>query len=60
MKQCPRCAAMMVSCWPLRFYASTDMSEQTFGYACRCPSCGHYEDNRINMNRNAMKLAGVR
>lgn len=51
---CIRCASMMLKCKPLRFYASTDMSEQTHGQAYRCPCCGHFEDNRTQLNRNAM------
>ncbi len=58
---CTRCASIMFRCEPLRFFAtSTDMSEQTHGYAYRCPICGHVEDNRMRLNRKAMKLAGVR
>ena len=53
---CCRCASMMIISAPVRFYAaSTDMSEQTHGLAYRCPICGHYEDNRTRLNRNALK-----
>ncbi len=58
---CYRCASMMVTCTAVRFYAaSTDMSEHTHGQAWRCPICGHYEDNRMRLNRTAMKAAGVK
>lgn len=57
---CYRCSSSMIRCESLRYYASTDMSEQTHGQSYKCLSCGNYQDNRINMNRNAMKLAGVR
>lgn len=51
---CSRCASRMIQTEPLRFYASTDISEQSHGIAYKCPICGNVEDNRIRMNRKEM------
>lgn len=58
---CRRCDSCMLQCEPLRFHAtSTDMSEQTHGPAYRCPICGHFEDNRVRLNRKYAEPIGAR
>lgn len=51
--QCVKCAAPAVMTVPLRFFGSTDASEQLHTNCWRCLLCGTYTDLTILRNRQA-------
>lgn len=57
---CPKCAAMMMRSYPVRYHAhSTDMSDTTNSPSYGCIMCGTYVDNTILANQEAQRLAAV-